>query len=193
MVSDYASFVGFLKHPRIIYLSLPAGSTVDSVLNELIPFLEKEDVLMDGGNLFYLDSTEGKKRISERGIHFLDRGTNSGLEDARYGACFLVGGKEEDIRIPEPILTALAVNKDGYIHTGQPGTSHFVKLVHNGIESGMLQSIGEGVELLHKSGFELDLAAIFKNWSNGSMIRSCLPSLWKEALESRSWPRVKVT
>jgi 6-phosphogluconate dehydrogenase len=79
----------------------------------------------------------------------------------------MVGGKEEGIKIAEPILTALAV-KDGYVYTGQPGTGHFVKLVHNGIEFGMLQSIGEGVELLRKSGFELDLAAIFKNWSNGA-------------------------
>jgi 6-phosphogluconate dehydrogenase len=184
VVTDYQSFVAFLKHPRVVYLSLPAGPTVDSVLNELIPFLEKGDVVMDGGNSFYLDSIERERRISEKGIHFLDCGTSGGLEGARYGACFMVGGKQEGIKIAEPILTVLAV-KGGYIHTGKPGTGHFVKLVHNGIEFGMLQSIGEGVELLRKSAFELDLAAIFKNWSNGSVIRSWLVELMEKGLREQ--------
>ncbi|HWS20561.1 MAG TPA: decarboxylating 6-phosphogluconate dehydrogenase [Nitrososphaera sp.] len=184
VVDDYKSFVDFLKHPRVIYLSLPAGPTVDSVLNELIPFLEKGDVLMDGGNSFYLDSIEREKKISEKDMYFLDCGTSGGLEGARYGACFMVGGKEEGVRIAEPILTTLAV-KDGYIHTGKPGTGHFVKLVHNGIEFGMLQSIGEGVELLSRSGFELDLAGIFKNWSNGSVIRGWLVELMEKGLREQ--------
>jgi 6-phosphogluconate dehydrogenase len=185
VVDDYESFVGFLKHPRVIYLSLPAGPTVDMVLNELIPFLEKGDVVMDGGNSFYLDSIEREKRISQNGIYFLDCGTSGGLEGARYGACFMVGGKEEGVKIAEPILTVLAVNKDGCIYTGKPGTGHFVKLVHNGIEFGMLQAIGEGVELLSKSGFELDLAAIFKNWSNGSVIRGWLVELMEKGLREQ--------
>ena len=184
VVDDYKSFVDFLKHPRVIYLSLPAGPTVDSVLNELIPFLEKGDVLMDGGNSFYLDSIEREKKIYEKGMYFLDCGTSGGLEGARHGACFMVGGKEEGVRIAEPILTTLAV-KDGYIHTGKPGTGHFVKLVHNGIEFGMLQSIGEGVELLSRSGFELDLAGIFKNWSNGSVIRGWLVELMEKGLREQ--------
>ena len=184
VVDDYKSFVDFLKHPRVIYLSLPAGPTVDSVLNELIPFLEKGDVLMDGGNSFYLDSIEREKKISEKDMYFLDCGTSGGLEGARYGACFMVGGKEEGVRIAEPILTTLAV-KDGYIHTGKPGTGHFVKLVHNGIEFGMLQSIGEGVELLSRSGFELDLAGIFENWSNGSVIRGWLVELMEKGLREQ--------
>ncbi|HEX2557082.1 MAG TPA: decarboxylating 6-phosphogluconate dehydrogenase [Nitrososphaera sp.] len=184
VVNDYKSFVGFLKHPRVIYLSLPAGPTVDAVLNELMPFLEKGDVVMDGGNSFYLDSIEREKRVSQRGIHFLDCGTSGGLEGARNGACFMVGGQEEGIRIAEPLLAALAV-KDGYIHTGRPGTGHFVKLVHNGIEFGMLQAIGEGVELLTKSGFELDLAAVFKNWSNGSVIRGWLVELMEKGFREQ--------
>jgi 6-phosphogluconate dehydrogenase len=184
VVSDYKSFVGFLRHPRIIYLSLPAGPTVDSVLDEITPLLEKGDVIMDGGNSFYLDSIDREKRISEKGIYFLDCGTSGGLEGARYGACFMVGGKGAGIGIAEPILTMLAV-KDGYIHTGEPGTGHFVKLVHNGIEFGMLQAIGEGVELLHKSGFRLDLAAVFKNWSHGSVIRGWLVELMEKGLRDQ--------
>jgi 6-phosphogluconate dehydrogenase len=163
---------------------LPAGKTVDTVLNELIPFLEKGDVVMDGGNSFYLDSIERERMMWEEGIYFLDCGTSGGLEGARYGACFMVGGREEGVRIAEPILTALAV-KDGYIHTGRPGTGHFVKLVHNGIEFGMLQAIGEGVELLTKSDFKLDLAAIFKNWSNGSVIRGWLVELMEKGLREQ--------
>jgi 6-phosphogluconate dehydrogenase len=185
VVTDYESFAGFLKHPRIIYLSLPAGPTVDSVLNELIPFLEKGDVVMDGGNSFYLDSITREKKVSERGIHYLDCGTSGGLEGARHGACFMIGGNEEGIRIAEKILTALAVNRDGYIHTGKPGTGHFAKLVHNGIEFGMLQAIGEGVELLTRGGFKFDLAAIFKNWSNGSVIRGWLVELMEKGLREQ--------
>lgn len=190
VVDDYQSFVDFLNHPRVIYLSLPAGPTVDTVLNELMPLLEKGDVVMDGGNSFYLDSIEREKRISGKGIFFLDCGTSGGLEGARHGACFMVGGAEEGVRIAEPILTALAV-KGGYIHTGKPGTGHFVKLVHNGIEFGMLQSIGEGVELLSKSGFELDLAAIFNNWSNGSVIRSWLVELMEKGLREQGLAKVE--
>jgi 6-phosphogluconate dehydrogenase len=184
VMTDYESFVGLLKHPSVVYLSLPAGPTVDGVLDELVPHLDKGDVIMDGGNSFYLDSIEREKKLYEKGIYFLDCGTSGGLEGARHGACFMVGGKEEGFKIAEPILTALAV-KDGYLYTGQPGTGHFVKLVHNGIEFGMLQSIGEGVELLNKSGFELDLAAIFKNWSNGSVIRSWLVELMEKGLREQ--------
>jgi 6-phosphogluconate dehydrogenase len=184
VVTDYGSFVGFMKHPRIIYLSLPAGPTVDSVLGELVPHLEEGDVVIDGGNSFYVDSIEREKKMHEKGIYFLDCGTSVGLQGARHGACFMVGGKEEGTKIAEPILIALSV-KDGYFYTGQPGTGHFVKLVHNGIEFGMLQSIGEGVELLSRSGFQLDLAGIFKNWSNGSVIRGWLVELMEKGLREQ--------
>jgi 6-phosphogluconate dehydrogenase len=184
LVTDYESFVSFLNHPRVVYLSLPAGQTVENVLDQLVPYLEKGDVVMDGGNSFYLDSIEREKKMHEKEIYFLDCGTSGGLEGARHGACFMVGGEEEGIKIAEPILTALAV-KDGYVYTGHPGTGHFVKLVHNGIEFGMLQSIGEGVELLNKSGFNLDLVAIFRNWSNGSVIRSWLVELMEKGLREK--------
>ena len=190
VVTDYESFINFLNHPRIIYLSLPAGPTVQSVLDELIPYLEKGDVVMDGGNSFYLDSIAREKKMREKEIYFLDCGTSGGLEGARHGACFMVGGNQDGIKIAEPILIALAV-KGGYVYTGKPGTGHFVKLVHNGIEFGMLQSIGEGVELLNKSGFELDLATIFKNWSNGSVIRSWLVELMERGLREKGLESIK--
>jgi 6-phosphogluconate dehydrogenase len=184
VVEDYEEFREYLRQPRVIYLSLPAGATVDSVLDELVPFLQHGDVIMDGGNSFYIDSIKREERIADRGIYFLDCGTSGGLDGARYGACFMVGGKREGIKIAEPLLTTLAV-KDGYLHTGEPGTGHFTKLVHNGIEFGMLQSIGEGVELLRKSGFSLDLQKIFKNWSNGSVIRGWLVELMEKGLREQ--------
>ena len=184
VVTEYKDFVSFLEHPRIIYLSLPSGNTIDTVLDELLPYLEKGDIVLDGGNSFYLDSIEREKRLWDngvRGIYFLDCGTSGGPEGARNGACFMVGGKEEAANAAEPILKALAVNDDGYVYTGPPGSGHFVKLVHNGIEFGMLQAIGEGVELLlRENNFNLNLAEIFKNWSNGSVIRGLLVELlWK--------------
>jgi len=193
--TDYGSFISYLrKDPKLIYLSLPAGNTVDKVLEELLPFLQRGDVIMDGGNSFYLDSIERESRLwNEKGIYFLDCGTSGGLEGARYGACFMVGGREEGIRIAEPILISLAVNKDGYVHTGPSGSGHFVKLVHNGIEFGMLQAIGEGVELMRKggNGFNLDLAAIFKNWSNGSVIRGWLVELMEKGLLQRNFDDIQ--
>jgi 6-phosphogluconate dehydrogenase len=185
IVNDYGDFVSHLKHPRTIYLSLPAGSTVDSVLNELVPYLEEGDVIMDGGNSFYLDSIKRERELSEKGIYFLDCGTSGGLGGARYGACFMVGGRDEGVKIVEPILKILAINNDGYVHTGKSGSGHFVKLVHNGIEFGMLQAIGEGVALLRQNEFELDIAEIFRNWSNGSVIRSWLVELMEKGLREQ--------
>ncbi|MGI0019552.1 MAG: phosphogluconate dehydrogenase (NAD(+)-dependent, decarboxylating) [Nitrososphaera sp.] len=181
VVDNYDSFVSFLKHPRVIYLSLPAGPTVDAVLYELVPSLERGDVVMDGGNSFYLDSIEREGRLRGKGIYFLDCGTSGGLEGARHGACFMVGGRNGGIKMAEPILKGLAV-PGGYLHTGKPGSGHFAKLVHNGIEFGMLQSIGEGVALLRASSFDLDLQEVFKNWSNGSVIRGWLVELMEKGL-----------
>jgi 6-phosphogluconate dehydrogenase len=193
--TEYESFISYLKkNPKLIYLSLPAGRTIDKVLEELLPFLQGGDVIMDGGNSFYLDSIEREKRIwNKNGIYFLDCGTSGGLDGARNGACFMVGGREEGIKIAEPVLKSLAVNKDGYMHTGHPGSGHYVKLVHNGIEFGMLQAIGEGVELLYKggNGFNLDLAKIFKNWSNGSVIRGWLVELMEKGLVRRNFDDVQ--
>jgi 6-phosphogluconate dehydrogenase len=193
VVSDYKSFVSYLGDPKVIYLSLPAGRTVDTILEELLPYLQKGDVIMDGGNSFYLDSIRREKQLSAKGIYFLDCGTSGGLEAARNGACFMVGGRDEGIKIVEPILISLAINKDAYVHTGPPGSGHFVKLVHNGIEFGMLQAIGEGVELLHKggNGFNLDLAAIFKNWSNGSVIRGWLVELMEKGLREQNFDSIQ--
>jgi 6-phosphogluconate dehydrogenase len=190
IVFDYETFASSLKKPRVIYLSLPAGPIVDSVLDELVPHLERGDVVMDGGNSFYLDSVDREKRMWDKGVYFLDCGTSGGVEGARHGACFMVGGRDGGIKIAEPILTELAV-PDGYLYAGPPGSGHFTKLVHNGIEFGMLQSIGEGVALLRASQFDLDLQKVFKNWSNGSVIRGWLVELMEKGLQERSLETVE--
>ena len=184
-----ASFTAMLETPRKIYLSLPAGPTVDQVLGELVPYLSLGDVVMDGGNSFYLDSIKREKSLAAKDIYFLDCGTSGGVIGARTGACFMVGGPEEGFKIVEPILRDLAV-PGGLVYTGEPGTGHFVKLVHNGIEFGMNQSIGEGVELLRHSGFKLDLERIFENWSHGSVIRSWLVELMARGLRERDFDSI---
>lgn len=181
IVYNYHDFVFYLDRPRVVYLSLPAGETVDTVLDELSGYLDEGDVVMDGGNSFYVDSIRREKKMQDRGIYFLDCGTSGGIEGARNGACFMVGGREDGIKIAEPVLRKLSVD-GGYIHTGEPGSGHFTKLVHNGIEFGMMQAIGEGFDLLMKSGFELNYADIFRNWSNGSVIRGWLVELMEKSL-----------
>jgi 6-phosphogluconate dehydrogenase len=185
---DYDKFASELGKPKIIYLSLPAGNVVDKVLEELLPYVDSGDVIMDGGNSFYMDSIEREKRIwdEKNGLYFLDCGTSGGIDGARYGACFMIGGRSEGYKIVQPILQKLALNNVACVYTGKPGSGHFVKLVHNGIEFGMLQSIGEGVSLLLKNNdFNLDLQSIFKNWSNGSVIRGWLVELMEKGLKEQ--------
>ena len=185
VVFDLKTFAESLKCPRVIYLSLPAGPVIDKVLDELVPHLDCGDVVMDGGNSFFRDSVRREKELCEKEILFLDCGTSGGIKGARKDACFMVGGKREGFSIAEPILEKLAV-KGGLVYTGEPGSGHFVKLVHNGIEFGMLQAIGEGFSLLEESEYNLNLVEIFKNWSHGSIIRGLLVELMEKGLREEN-------
>jgi 6-phosphogluconate dehydrogenase len=157
---------------------------VDTVIKRTFIISNKRRCNNDGGNSFYLDSIKREQSLHEPGIYFLDCGNSGGLEGARHGTCFMVGGRTEGVKISEPILKTLAINNDGYVHTGPLGRGHFVKLVHNGIEFGMLQAIGEGVSLLlEKNDFNLELVKIFHNWSNGSVIRGWLVELMEKGLK----------
>ncbi|UHQ99263.1 decarboxylating 6-phosphogluconate dehydrogenase (plasmid) [Natrinema zhouii] len=189
LVEEYDAFVDELAQPRVVYMSVPAGDIVDRVLDELMPRLDDGDVVMDGGNSFFRDSIRRAAKLDEHGIHFLDCGTSGGSEGARHGACFMVGGNKEGIEIAEPLLEELSVD-GGYVHTGTSGSGHFVKLVHNGIEFGMLQAIGEGAELLEDSDFELELDEVFHNWSNGSVIRGWLVDLMNQQLNEQKFEDV---
>jgi 6-phosphogluconate dehydrogenase len=168
-----------LTPPRLVMLYVPAGPPVDQVLDQLLGALDKGDIVADGGNSYWGDSLRRHARAKQQGISFIDVGTSGGPSGARAGACMMVGGDDEPIALIEPLLRNLAV-PDGYLHVGGPGAGHFVKLVHNGIEFGMLQAIGEGIELLTRYRDKLAIADILHLWTRGSVIRSWLVELMEQ-------------
>lgn len=182
LVDTYDEFVKNIKTPRIIFLSLPAGELIDKVIEEIVEYLNEGDVLLDGGNSYYRDSIQRAEKLKDEGIFFVDCGTSGGVIGAREGASFMVGGEKGAIKICEPMLRKLSV-PGGFIHCGKSGSGHFVKLVHNGIEFGMLQAIGEGTELLERSEFNLNLRDIFEMWTHGTVIRGWLIELMANGLE----------
>lgn len=184
VTSDLKEMIGLLDQPRIILLYIPAGPAVDSVVEELLGLADAGDVIADCGNSHYGDSIRRYRHCRNAQVNFVDCGTSGGLEGARYGACFMVGGDRDAVAQIEPILRALAVT-EGFVHAGPPGAGHYVKLVHNAIEFGMLQAIGEGVSLLKKGPYGLDLVALFHNWSHGSVIRGWLVELMEQQLKER--------
>ena len=171
---------GELDSPGIIWIMVPAGGAVDSVLDGLVPFLRKGDIVIDGGNSHYADTVARAARLEKDGIILLDSGTSGGLEGARHGACIMVGGSREAYDYLEPLFRDLCV-ENGYGYMGSSGAGHFVKMVHNGVEYGMMQSIGEGFDLLESSGFAIDHATVARVWSNGSVIRGWLMELAEQA------------
>jgi 6-phosphogluconate dehydrogenase len=179
-IKGYDGFLRNLSSPRAVFVYIPAGPVVDRVLDELAATLEKGDILVDGGNSYWGDSIQRYRRLQEKGIHLVDQGTSGGIEGARHGACFMVGGEKEAVARIEPILLGLAT-PGGYVHAGPPGAGHFTKLVHNGIEFGMLQAIGEGIALLEHHRDRLDIPDVLRCWRNGSVIRSWLIDLMEEA------------
>lgn len=179
-IRDPADFRERLSPPRAVFLYVPAGPVVDTLLDSMADVLDEGDVLVDGGNSYWGDSIRRHRRLAEKGIRFVDLGTSGGFEGARHGACFMAGGEREAVERVEPILEDLAV-EGGYVHAGPPGAGHFTKLVHNGIEFGMLQAIGEGVDLLERYRNHLEIEEVLRCWRNGSVIRSWLMDLMEEA------------
>ncbi|MCR4368750.1 MAG: decarboxylating 6-phosphogluconate dehydrogenase [archaeon] len=179
---NYAEFAKKLGKNKIILLMVPHGSAVDEVLSSLLPFLQKGDIIIDAGNSHYKDSIKRGKELASKGIDFLDAGTSGGLEGARNGASIMVGGSKSTFKKCEPIFKALAV-KNGYGYMGQGGCGHFVKMVHNGMEYSLMQSYGEGYELLAKGPYKLDLREVTRVYKNGSVIRSWLVDLLSDALK----------
>ena len=171
-----------LRAPRVVLVYVPHGPITEAVCEELRLAVEPGDVVVDGGNSHWADSQRRHEEFRLAGAHFLDVGTSGGVGGARTGACFMAGGEREAYEVVEPLLVDLAVDEKGAIFVGAPGSGHFAKLVHNAIEFGMVQAIAEGVELLQRSGFELDLPALFENWNHGSVIRSRLVELMGAAL-----------
>ncbi len=167
---------GAVPHPRIIWIMVPAGEPVDAVITELRPHLEPGDVLIDGGNSHYQDSLRRAQALKTGGIYFLDCGTSGGMEGALNGLCLMVGGEPAAFALAEPLFKTIA-QPEGYAYVGPTGAGHYVKMVHNAIEYGMLQAIGEGFELLESGPYDLDLGAIADLWNQGSVVRSWLMEL----------------
>jgi len=175
-----ADFVQQLSQPRAAWLMVPSGDPVDQTIEQLLPQLAKGDVIIDGGNSYYKDSIRRAEKLKQQGIYFVDAGTSGGIWGLKVGYCMMLGGEKEVVERLDPIFKTLAP-KDGYLHVGPSGAGHFVKMIHNGIEYGMLQANGEGFELLKASGFDLDLGKIAHLWNQGSVVRSWLLELAESA------------
>ncbi|MGE7883597.1 phosphogluconate dehydrogenase (NAD(+)-dependent, decarboxylating) [Bacillus sp. NPDC094077] len=178
-VSSLNELVQSLESPRILWVMVP-HAVVDSVINEVTPLLSKGDILIEAGNSHYKESIRRYEQLKKDGIHFMDAGTSGGMEGARNGACYMIGGDQEAWEIVEPIFRDTAV-ENGYLYAGKAGSGHFLKMVHNGIEYGMMAAIGEGFEILEKSEFDYDYEKVSRVWNNGSVIRSWLMELTENA------------
>lgn len=173
---SYGELCSKLPKPRILVLMVTAGKAVDSLISDLLPFLSRGDILIDGGNSFYKDSIRRYKLLKNKGVSFVDMGVSGGLEGARHGASLTVGGDKKSFRKAEFLLRDLAI-KNGYGYMGKSGAGHFVKMVHNGIEYALMEAYAEGFELLDKSEYKLNYKDVARVWNNGSVIRSWITEL----------------
>ncbi len=179
--ADLADLCRRLSAPRVVWVMVPAGAAVEDTIEQLLPSLARGDVIIDGGNSNYQDSKRRAARLRERGIDFIDAGTSGGIWGLTAGYCLMIGAAPGAFRRCEPIFRTLAP-QDGYAHVGPPGAGHYVKMIHNGIEYGMLQAYAEGYEILHASrDFDLDLHQIAAVWNRGSVVRSWLNELAERA------------
>jgi 6-phosphogluconate dehydrogenase len=180
-VASLSEMVQALAAPRAVWMMVPAGGPVESTIAELQPLLQAGDVLIDGGNSNYKDTMRRCDALKTSGIRYVDAGTSGGIWGLTVGYCLMVGGERDAFDLIEPALRTLAP-ESGYLYAGPSGAGHFTKMVHNGIEYGMLQAYGEGFEILKNSRFDLNLHAIAELWKHGSVVRSWLLDLLENAL-----------
>ncbi|PGY51496.1 phosphogluconate dehydrogenase (NAD(+)-dependent, decarboxylating) [Priestia megaterium] len=166
--------------PKVVWIMVPAGEVTENVITELKELLSEGDIIIDGGNSNYKESVRRAQDLQEKGIYFFDVGTSGGMEGARNGACTMIGGDAEVFRTIEPVFNDICV-ENGFMYAGKSGSGHFLKMVHNGVEYGMMQSIAEGFEVLEKSQFDFDYEAVARVWNNGSVVRSWLMELTENA------------
>ena len=169
--------VAMLTAPRVIWLMVPAGAATEATMEEFAALLSPGDTIVDGGNANFKDSKRRHALLQERGINFIDAGVSGGIWGMVNGYGVMVGGDPQAVKPLEPIFKALAPDDGGYVHCGPPGSGHYVKMVHNGIEYGLMQAYAEGFEILHKSEYPLDLAEVAEAWIHGTVIRSWLLEL----------------
>jgi 6-phosphogluconate dehydrogenase len=180
---DAASMVQKLSSPRVVWIMVPAGKPVDDTIAALLPGMSKGDVIIDGGNSNFHDTMRRGAELKEKGIEFVDSGTSGGIWGLANGYCLMIGASGEAFKLCEPIFSTLAP-ENGYAHMGPTGSGHYVKMIHNGVEYGMLQAYAEGYEILHASkDFKLDLHKISAVWNHGSVVRSWINELAERAFE----------
>jgi 6-phosphogluconate dehydrogenase len=178
-----ADLVATLAKPRVIWIMVPAGDATEAQIKELLEHLEPGDTIVDGGNTNFHDDVRRHAELAEHGIRYVDAGVSGGVWGLQNGFCLMVGGDREAVGPLEPIFRSLAP-ENGYLHTGGPGSGHYVKMIHNGIEYGLMQAYAEGFEILHASDYGLDLEAISDLWNHGSVVRSWLLELATLAFKS---------
>lgn len=179
-VSSLKDMIAQLQPPRILWSMLPAGDITHHMVQKLFDLLDTGDFVIDGGNSHYKDSVRNYAILKDKGIHFYDCGTSGGINGALHGGNFMIGGDADCFSAIEPIFQSIAQHK-GYLYTGQAGSGHYLKMVHNGIEYGMMQSIAEGFDLLQHSAYSYDNEAVATLWNHGSVIRSWLLELAADA------------
>ena len=179
--SRLETFVAALLPPRVVWLMIPAGAPVDTMISRLLPLLDSGDILIDGGNSWYQDSQRRHAQMLQAGIHFMDVGTSGGTEGARNGACLMIGGDREIYYRIEPVFKALG-GSSGFAYLGESGSGHFVKMIHNGIEYGMMQAIGEGLEIMQHSPLGLELDKVTAVWQRGSIVSGLLMDMTAASL-----------
>ena len=183
--TSVADAVGKLPSPKVVWLMLPSGDPTENQLKELVPLLAKGDIVVDGGNSNYKESQRRGAWLAEQGIGFMDSGTSGGVWGLENGYCLMVGATPEVAKVVEPVLKALAPAPDrGWAHVGPVGAGHYSKMIHNGIEYGMMQALAEGLDLLKgKQEFNYDLAQLTELWRHSSVVRSWLLDLTAAALK----------
>jgi len=178
-----AAMVSKLASPKIVWIMVPAGKPVDDTIARLLPGMSKGDVIIDGGNSNFHDTMRRGAELGEKGVDFVDSGTSGGIWGLANGYCLMIGGSDQAFKLCEPIFKTLAP-ENGYAHMGPTGSGHYVKMIHNGVEYGMLQAYAEGYEILHASkDFKLDLHKISAVWNHGSVVRSWINELAEDAFE----------
>ncbi|HYL90150.1 MAG TPA: decarboxylating 6-phosphogluconate dehydrogenase [Burkholderiales bacterium] len=176
---NLAALCARLEGERIIVLMLPAGSAVEDTINELIPMLSAGDTIVDGGNSYYRDSMRRALALSQQGLRYVDAGVSGGVHGREHGYCLMLGGTPKSVEIFEPVAKALAPHpENGWLHCGPSGAGHYAKMVHNGIEYGMMQALAEGFALLAaRKELDIDPARLAETWRHGSVVRSWLLDL----------------
>lgn len=175
------ALVAALKAPRAVWIMVPAGDATESTVDTLASLLSPGDTIVDGGNSNFHDDIRRATALGSKAINYVDAGTSGGIWGLQEGYCLMVGGNADVCKRLEPIFLTLAP-QDGYLHVGDSGAGHYVKMIHNGIEYGLMQAYAEGFELMHESPFHVDLAKVASLWNHGSVVRSWLLELAARAL-----------